>query len=329
MAHEIEILPSGNAAFVTARVPAWHGLGTVTTDAMTAADALAKAKLTGWNLRKRPAFSFDDVTGVEVENAREVHVIRTHPETGKPDILGTVGQGYRLYQNEEMADTLQAVTELSGAVYETAGSLKGGRRVFVALRLPEGFTVAGKDTERHEVYLVATTAHDGTAAIEIMATPVRVVCQNTLTWAAERANARWKAHHTAGANLSETVIREKLDLQMTALESFQTEAEQLLNTPLTNAEFDELITGVWGAIGDSDRAKKNAQRRRNMLFGLFEDAPTQKGINGTAWGGLQAVSEYVDHYERPTGKTHLRRESAVIGTGADRKGTAYRLLRRR
>jgi phage/plasmid-like protein (TIGR03299 family) len=176
MAHELEQLTNGQTAFVTARVPAWHQLGTVTDDCMTAEDVMAKAFLGGWKVRKIDLQGVettpDGVTIIECPDRRMT--VRTNIFTSETEYLGIVGTDYGTVQNEEAAEVLNRLVDESGAHFETAGSLRGGRMVFITMKLPTSMRIAGVDDM--DLYLCATTSHDGTSALRVDASPIRVVC---------------------------------------------------------------------------------------------------------------------------------------------------------
>ena len=138
MAHQIEQYTDGTAGFVTARQHAWHRLGTVLPDAFTAEQAMNHAKLGGWNVRTEPLTTTvvgdDGVTILDVPD--HFATVRTHPLTGQPEVLGVVGAKYRPIQNEQHADLLNLLVDESGAHFETAGSLRGGRQVFLTMKIP-------------------------------------------------------------------------------------------------------------------------------------------------------------------------------------------------
>jgi phage/plasmid-like protein (TIGR03299 family) len=182
MSHDLEQFPDGRTAFVTARTPAWHQLGTVTTTAMTAEQVIQAAQLAGWNVRKIPVIGqetlTDPATGtpttIQMPAPDRAMTVRTNPTTGATDYLGVVGTGYTPVQNEACAELLDLLIDASGGHFETAGSLHGGRRIFVTLKLPQGISVAGFD--HLDLYLALSTSHDGSTALRVDATPVRVVC---------------------------------------------------------------------------------------------------------------------------------------------------------
>ena len=109
MAHEIETFDDGTAAFVSARTDAWHRLGTVTRDCLTAEQVMTTARLGGWNVHTVPLtateITTDGVTTLPVPD--HFATVRTHPVSGRPDVLGVVGSGYTVVQNEEHCELLE------------------------------------------------------------------------------------------------------------------------------------------------------------------------------------------------------------------------------
>ena len=138
MSHEIETFDDGTAAFVTARQDAWHRLGVVTRDCLTAEQVMTTARLGGWNVRTvaadrdRPHRG----RGHHPGGARPLRH-RPHPSRDRAARrLGVVGSGYTVVQNEEHCELLNLLVDEAGAHFETAGSLRGGRETFVTMKLP-------------------------------------------------------------------------------------------------------------------------------------------------------------------------------------------------
>jgi len=198
MSHEIETFADRTAAFVSAREDAWHRLGVVTRDCLTAEQVMTTARLGGWNVRTVPLsatdLTDDGVTTLAVSD--HYATVRTHPVTGRPDVLGVVGSGYTVVQNEEHCDLLNLLVGEAGAHFETAGSLRGGRETFVTMKLPHTLTLdtghGSGHTDDVELYLAARSSHDGTAAWRVIVTPVRIVCANTQRMALSAAKAMGK-----------------------------------------------------------------------------------------------------------------------------------------
>jgi phage/plasmid-like protein (TIGR03299 family) len=297
MAHEIETHGT-QAAAVFARKDAWHRLGTTVRDrAFTAEEAMRLGHLGGWNVRKVP-LTATEVTedGVNSIEAPGFATVRTNPFTGQPEALGVVGGGYTPLQNEDHAEFLNLLADQSGAIFDTAGSLRGGRQVFITMQLPDSLSVGG--TDRVDLNIAALNSHDGSSAFRIVVTPVRVVCANTQSAALRNYESSFSIRHTRNAKAAVQAARDALGLTFTYVEAFEAEAERLIQTAMTDAAFDALVTDVFGAVGSNatKRVREAEQRRRRRLHWLFTDADTQAGIRDTAWAGYQAVAEYVDHF---------------------------------
>lgn len=301
--HNLDIT-NGQASFVSARLDAWHQLGTVTPDALTAEDALKHGKLSGWNMRKVPAEC--TVAGQTIPIPDRFAVVRDNPIVpGRVDVLGDVGRAYHIIHPEDLTHLLDTLVDESGAHYETAGALDGGRKVFVTMKMPGTAKVGGVD--KVDNYIAAMTSNDGSTSTQIMVTPVRIVCQNTLNLAFQRADHMFKVRHTVGAHkIMVQQAREALEFTFNYLDGFQEEAEQLINTTLTQGKFEEMIARNFGAPKDAPAPTlTRTQNKLDHMAELFSDSFTQQGIRGTAWAGLNALTEWYDHF------------SPVRGAGAD------------
>ena len=179
----------------------WHGLGAVLEDHPRSIDeALEKSGL-GWGVRtapvlieRRPAWTddFGRQRPAELERA-EHHKATLRSDTG--ELLGIVGRDYEPLDNREAFGFLDGLIG-SQLHFETAGSLWGGRRVWVLARLPEWVEVGGDQTG---TYVYVANAHDGTMAVTAAVTPVRIVCANTLGYALRRSQARARSAPSASA----------------------------------------------------------------------------------------------------------------------------------
>lgn len=321
MSHNLDTT-DGVVSYVDSRGDAWHTLGQNAQGCFTAEEAMEQGHLGGWNLRKEELRS--QVVGLD----GEVHdilvperyaAVRDNPITQVPEALGVVGKVYHFLQNEDMAGLLNNLVDQSGATFETAGATDGGRQVFITMKLPEHINVGGVD--RVDQYLAATTRHDGGAATSIMVTPVRIVCQNTLNLAFKDATNLYRVRHTKGNNkILVAEARQALDFSWNYLNGFHQEAEQLINTTLTQAKFEEIIEREFGP--GEDAAKATATRaagRLETMKMLFADANTQEGIRDTAWAGLNALTEYWDHFSpvrgvAPGKEAEVRSRKAIMDT---------------
>lgn len=332
MSHEIEEFIDGSAAFVTAREHAWHGLGTVVPDSFDAAAAMRHARLGGWNVRKvaLQTVPMPEPSGESAPLAvpERYATVRTNPATGGVDVLGVVGADYVPLQNEAHADVLDAIVDESGAHFETAGALRGGRHVFLTLKLPRTMKIGGVDPI--DLYLVALNSHDGSAAFRLLVSPVRVVCANTQAAAVRKARSSFAIRHTSGASGHIAQARQTLGLTFAYAEEFQREAEKMIESQLTADEFDQIVAQLWPAPPNG-ASTSQADRRNNSLRGLWRGSPSlPKDLRTTRWGGYQAITEYIDHYAPTRGqadKLHARAERAAIGSGPALKVRAFDLLK--
>ena len=306
MSHEIET-HNGQAAAIFARTDAWHRLGTtVRGRAFTAEEAMTLGRLGGWQVRKAPLTTTDlSDGGVTTLPAPGFATIRTNPFTHQPEALGVVGTSYTPLQNEAHAEFLNTLADKSGAIFDTAGSLRGGRQVFITMQLPRTLRVGGQD--RIDLNIAALNSHDGSSAFRILVTPVRVVCANTQAAALGHHQSSFAIRHTRNARAAVQAARDALGLTFAYVEAFETEAEHLINTGLTNEKFDALITELFGSAGpgDSPRTQATDRKRRDTLTWLWKDADTLAGIRSTAWAGYQAVTEYLDHYAPVRAKDNI------------------------
>jgi phage/plasmid-like protein (TIGR03299 family) len=303
MSDNIEV--SGfQAAFVSRKDPGWHLLGKVIPEdqEVTTSEFLKIGHLAGWNVRLVDV----DVPGVSLDRwATTVQaVVRDNPFDGAEDVLAFVGDRYNVFQNEDAFGFLEVLAQ-SGR-WETAGSIKGGRVVFGSLVLPQDLVIdpQGRADEIRN-YLLVATSHDGSMPLMAMNTPVRVVCQNTLTAALRGAKTQYKIRHTSGMEGKVQAARETLAVNIAYMDEFSKAAASMIETEITKAQFDSLVGTLYPKPG-ADAAKSAVTRyakRVDMLEGIYlgtGDGPdTTSTITGTAWGAYNALTEALDWYRKP------------------------------
>ena len=307
MAHNVE-------SFVSARQDAWHGLGVVLPENFTAEEAMRHANLGDWDVRKAPMLAQMSGDGV-VPISDKFAVIRNNPfKSREIDVLGIVGNAYKIIQNEEHAEFLNTLVDESGAHFETAGSLEGCKKVFITMKLPGFIKIGGVD--KVESYLAAVNSHDGSYAFTLMVTPVRIVCSNTLNMAFQNHSHMFRARHTSGSGkIKVQQAREAIDMSFSYLDDFKMEAERLINTSLTQAAFEKIVYKEFSAPrGAAEATIARAESKIYKMQELFAEAATQKNIAGTAWAGLNAMTEWFDHFAPTRGddRTNSRHQKAVL-----------------
>jgi phage/plasmid-like protein (TIGR03299 family) len=303
MSHEINELAPGIFSFVDSRTDAWHQLGVSLDGVFDADTALETAKLKGWDVRKTEIQTVEGAIAIDNRWA----TIYTNPITKEIQYLGVVGSHYTPIQNETHVDLLDAIVDESGAHFETAGSLRGGRETFVSMKVPSTMNIGGIDPV--DLYLVALNSHDGTSSFRFIITPVRVVCANTQAAALKEAKASFSIRHVKGAQGHIQEAREALGLTFAYVDEFSVAAEQMIQQEITDKAFEKIV----GRLFDADLAKTTRQQSTaaEHIAGVMSlwkgDSVTMQNVKGTRWGGYQAVTEYTDHFMsvRSTGMSSI------------------------
>jgi phage/plasmid-like protein (TIGR03299 family) len=204
-------------------------------------------------------------------------------------LLNVARSSYTPIQNIEMFEFVEALTDDPDVKFDTAGSLRNGKTVFATVRVGEDFKVGGVDGCMP--YLVISNGHDGTQAFRASATPVRVVCMNTLRFSQMAAQATWSVRHTSGATSKIAEARKALGFQFKYLEKFQAEAEQLIETEVNDQTFYAIVKDLFP---NRDPEEKDAlmERRRDTVWNLWENSPTIGDFKHTGWGAVNAVNEW-------------------------------------
>ncbi len=319
MAHNLATTNGKTAMMYTGEVP-WHKLGTKLDQPATAREAIEAA---GLNYRvDLKSLNTEDGTAVSQRKG----VVRS--DTGK--VLGVVGNSYVPVQNYQAFGFLDAVVAEGGLRYHTAGALGNGERVWMLAKLPSQIRVKNSD-DVVDKFLLLSNTHDGSTALRVYFTPIRVVCQNTLNMAEGRSVGQGIAIMHKGD--LHTKIREAQRVLGLA-ERFYDDAEGMIETLAHHTPNPEQLRSYFEALypdpTDADNAR--AKKVRENLAQIFEtgiglDIPE---IKGTSWAAYNAVTEWVDHYRparcaNPLDRASRRLHSSWFGTGAKLKAKAWNL----
>jgi phage/plasmid-like protein (TIGR03299 family) len=222
------------------------------------------------------------------------HVVRDNPFDGQVDQLSTVGKRYKVLQNEELADF--GATLGSGARWETAGSIKDGRVVFMSAAL-ERETVLDPSgvSDVVKTYLLLHTSHDGSVSIQASITPVRVVCANTLNFALRSVKQSFKVRHTQTLDGNMAAARETLGLASLYMDDFDKQAQALFETKVTDAQIEDIFATAYPRpeVGSSKAAVTRWENKR-VAVGEILQSPTTYAVKDSAWGILNALTENLD-----------------------------------
>lgn len=288
---------------------AFTTLGTPLLSTTSAKEALEAGGLAGWNVRKAPVFATDPISGETIPMPDRRSVIYDRPDGGI-GYLGDVGRSHVTIQNEEQLEVMNLFASEAGATFETAGIARGGRRVFVTMKMPGHYRIGGTDLVDN--YVAGINAHDG-AAFTLMVTPLRFACMNMLNVALKDHSCMIKVRHTAraGAKLREQVLQ-LLDDTFIYLDEFNAAAEKLAATDLTQSRFEEIITKEF--VREDKEPNKVQQNKIDDILGLFSLGGANEGIRDTAWAGFNALTEWADHYSpvRSEDEATARAERALL-----------------
>lgn len=312
MAHELEMI-DGQASFASFRTPGWHHLGEVFTEEKSTKEMLEAARLNDWNVRLE---TIDIPEGFDADKSY-YFVTRTNPVyRDTNDVLGVVGERYKVLQNEELFDFGDAMLDFGGR-WETAGSIKGGRVVFGSLAVeretvidPTGVADVVKN------YLLITTSHDGSLAVQAANTPVRVVCANTLNMALRGVKQSFKIRHTETVTGKVQAAREALNLNNAYMDAFDKEVQALYAAEITKAQFDTIVSTLYPRPEkDAKGSVKKWENKVDLIESIYGSNTTNM-IAGTAWGALNALTERLDWFRTARGGNNESVFAAASGFDA-------------
>lgn len=279
MAHEVESLMytsnDKNGRFVP-----WHGLGTPVQESPTSADALRLAGL-DWHVEAKPIYTND---GIKIPG----YVANTRDSDNS--VLGVVTEKYKIVQNEDAFAFTDSL--IGGDVrYETAGSLRNGKSTFLLAKLPDK-KILDDDFGQ---YLCFTNTHDGSGAVKVMMTPVRVVCNNTLNLALNTTKRMWTCKHMGSMKDKLHEAEETLGFASKYMDNLAVVAERLANVSLRDEEIQAIVAELFPMDeNSSDRTKANMQKAKQEFMVAYY-MPDIAKFRNTAWGVLNATSDWMSH----------------------------------
>lgn len=291
----------------------WHGLGVKVPADINPQDLLVKAGL-AWDALLRPTY-FEGIHGDRAPTGFFASIRSTDGRVLSP----SVSKNWKPVQNQQAFDFFMEFCAAGSMKMNTAGSLKNGQWVWALAELQEEFTVIGKkDTVKG--YLLFSNPHRAGNAVTVQFTPIRVVCNNTLTMSLEgydkeEGSGRFKHLHTATFNAEEA--KAALGLAKNQLSAFKETAKFLASKKMSEDDAQEFFQALFPS--NSDDASPTA----NKVFELLESQPGAELGAGTWWQGLNAVTYFIDH---KIGKSQdVRMQSSWFGYGRGKKQEAVNL----
>lgn len=313
MAHEVE-----TAMYVKA--PAWHKLGNVLSEVPNTDEAIIASGL-NWNVEKRALFA--EIDGVKIETPMNGIFRNTDNQ-----FLGECRDRYQLFQNAEAFEWCRPLSDSKLWNYEAAGSLKMGQTCWILLKQGE-IELAKNDIIKE--YLMMTWSHDGSKAITVMPTSIRVVCNNTLTSALKSEGFKSKIRHTMAMIPKLEEIKSLYSETAEAFKNQQTAFKMLLDTPMTDVQIEEYVEKILVANFNSDDEKKGRgltilNNTRNLYLDMIKNGSglASSEVAGTAFAAFQGISEATEHYLGGN-RVKDRGENILFGNGGKIVESAFDL----
>jgi len=301
----------------TGEVP-WHGLGRALPEHVTVDEIIRFGGL-DWQVVPRPVFQASEHgTGASVPGWKAL------TRSDRPDVtLSVVSEAYGIVQNAEALALASAIVGEGSASAEVCGALDDGRRVFLVLNMREaGFAVAGEEIKP---YVVCYAGHDGSTSVGFRFTPVRVVCQNTLTMALgpETPHAV-SIRHTRNAARRVATAAAVVAKARAYFGTFNAHVLALVNQRLSLGAAEEISVQLFPTY-TNDTGKVIIPENQIKVVSLFrgQERTTDARIAGTKWGFYNAVTALLDHNAR--GSRGERRMIRALGS-TDVRDKAMRLL---
>jgi phage/plasmid-like protein (TIGR03299 family) len=303
MAHELLRDDKGKACIMYVDEVPWHGLGQRHMTPPTAAEAIEAACL-NWRVSKTPLFYHEsiEVTGI-VPGYFAVVPTEGWIKNDRP-VFGVVTDQYKPLQNREAFSFFDPLVKSGKATYETAGALGEGERVWVMAKLNKTMRIGQSGNDEVQQYLLLSNSHDGKSAVQIKFTPIRVVCNNTLSMALRQGEAI-KIEHTQDVNRQMELAQDIFARVSNQYERIEEDFQKMARVPVIQKQIEEYFGKIFPDPNPpQDKAvearyeaeKKRAVRDRECCKVLFEN-PRNKlpGTANTVWAVYNAVTDYVDH----------------------------------
>lgn len=278
----------------------WHGLGTRVMEVPDSRDALIAAGL-DWNVVQEPIYT--------AENAL-INGYKANVRDSDRRVLGVVTDRYKVVQNQEaFAFTDELLGQ--GVRYETAGSLQDGRKVWLLAHMPHEYIISG---ERISPYLLFSNTHDGSGAIKVALTPIRVVCNNTLNLALRTAQRSWSMIHTGNIQSKMKEAKDTLFKAERYMDELGKEFEKLRMKKLSDQEvmdYIEILLPI--EEGSTSQQTRNIKRLQEDMKVRYFDAPDLQDVGKNAYRFINAVSDFATH-AKPLRQTAKYRETLFAKT---------------
>jgi phage/plasmid-like protein (TIGR03299 family) len=339
MAHNLNFR-NGKASMMYVDEVPWHGLGTPLREPATAKQAIEAASL-DWEVVKRPLYVVAGNGLLPIKD--KVAVVQRGQGKQSDTVFGVVSPSYTPLQNRDAFAFFDSIVGQKAAIYHTAGALGNGERVWILAKLPDTIHVAKKDDV--DKYLLLSNSHDGRSAVQVKFTPIRVVCQNTLTMALDEGRTvRVQHHRNLEAGLEHA--KEMLGIINARYAQIEEDFGAMAKVSMPSARLDEYLRLVFPDPAPVDetnagyvagparlrrqRALTQARFNRKESGRLFVGGTgnNEPAIRGTLWAAYNGIAEMIDYrQEGMNPDRHLR--SIWFGQGYHTKARAFEIAKQK
>ena len=287
----------------------WHNLGIELNHPKTAREAIKMAGL-DYTVMKKP---LGLKTGLKQDAYATVR-------TDTKDVLGFVNKSYEPIQNIDAFIFFDDWVAENEAIYETAGVLGKGECIWILAKLPGYINVHGNDMVNK--YLLLTNSHDGSSHVRVKLTPIRVVCNNTLTAALQGAG-EVQISHTPNSAQDLEQAGAMLGLSNYLYEQLEVMFNSMAARKITDGQLRDYVQAL---VPDNEETENTARTEniRNSVLQLHESGRGAHLARGTWWGAFNSVAEYTDHMMLDE-DSNTRLNSIWFGRGEQLKLKAFRL----
>jgi phage/plasmid-like protein (TIGR03299 family) len=325
MAHNLNFNKKlGTWSFASHSEVAWHGLGQIVDKAMTSEEAIKLANL-DYEVEK------GNVTFLNKEgqsNPIEGYYATYRDDT--QDYLGMVKSRYEIVQNKDAFGFFDAIVDSGEAIFQTAGALGSGERIFLCAKLPDDFMVG---SEKIEKYIMLTNSHDGTSSIIAGLTNIRIVCNNTLQAALKGLENKVSINHVGGAKDKLKEASRVMGIASKYSQEVASIFNRMVDKKMTEGSyrrfFEEVLKPDYLKVGNPDEQKEASTRLKNMVeattqFAMTHPTQTTSETSGTLWGAYNAVSGYFN-YIKPYNNAEDKFTSQLFGSGNQKMLKAFNI----
>jgi phage/plasmid-like protein (TIGR03299 family) len=321
---------TGKYSVMVVQEPAWHGLGQVLTNKATSKEAIIEAQL-DFKVSKRPVL----YSSPSVNRTLDNNFVTVRDDTNNG--FGVVGNTYQVLQNIDAFKFFDSIVGKGEAIYTSAGALYDGRTIFISAKLPDYIRVNGDDIEK---YLLLTNTHDGTRSVQILFTPVRVVCSNTLNAALCSKSSRISIRHSKDTYIQlenaakvmgisnllskelETMFTNWTKTLMTDIDVIIYLAKVLLNTEDYLIQQQDLML--------SDTISTKGKNIIKTAFNSYYGGVGQDKIRGTLYGAYNGLTNYLSNSKQYIGIDNheafsKRADSMLFGDAYNKSDKGFEL----